>query len=63
MLSLQGVLVQSLVRELKISHAMQWGQKKKKMKKMKKKKKKVGVKEEEGRNKINLKGFMNVTQK
>ena len=62
MLSLQGVLVQSLVRELKISHAMQWGQKKKKMKKMKKKKK-VGVIEEEGRNKINLKGFMNVTQK
>ena len=62
MLSLQGVLVKSLVRELKISHAMQWGQKKKKMKKMKKKKK-VGVKEEEGRNKINLKGFMNVTQK
>jgi len=60
MLSLQGVLVRSLVRELKISHAMQWGQKKKKMKK---KKKVVGVKEEEGGNKINLKGLMNVTQK
>ena len=41
---------------------MQWGQKNKKIKKMKKKKK-VGVKEEEGRNKINLKGFMNGTQK